>query len=119
MQTLVKPQRLAPYEKMSRTNLKTRIFHYFTEQPLQPSYAEYLSLNDALQTGDNAMDQVMDWVMTNPRQNRKLFETALYQGLDKLPHDIPVLTDFLKLSSMHRVGWIQPKLKQQSNSRIV
>lgn len=105
MQTLVKPQRLAPYEKMSRTNLKTRIFHYFTEQPLQPSYAEYLSLNDALQTGDNAMDQVMDWVMTNPRQNRKLFETALYQGLDKLPHDIPVLTDFFKIVE-HAPSWL-------------
>jgi hypothetical protein len=43
---------------------------------------------DALQTGDIAMDKVMDWVMTNPRQNRKLFETALYQGLDKLPNEI-------------------------------
>jgi hypothetical protein len=84
MQTLIKPQRLASFETMARTNMKSKLFYYFTDQQLQPSYDEYLSLNRALQTGDIAMDKVMDWVMTNPRQNRKLFETALYQGLDTL-----------------------------------
>ncbi len=96
MQTLIQLTRLAPFEKMNRSNLKSTLFHYFTEQQLQPSYDEYLSLNKALQTGDVAMDLVMDWVMSNPRQNRKLFETALYQGIDQLPEDIPILTTFFK-----------------------
>ena len=97
MQTLIKPTRLAPFEKMSRSNLKSKLFNYFTDQQVQPNYEEYLSLNQALQTGDVPMDKVMDWVMTNPRQNRKLFETALYQGIDQLPQEIPELTEFFNL----------------------
>ena len=107
MQTLIKPQRLASFETMARTNMKSKLFYYFTDQQLQPSYDEYLSLNLALQTGDIAMDKVMDWVMTNPRQNRKLFETALYQGLDKLPNEIPELTDFFKMVEQAPT-WLDP-----------
>lgn len=97
MQTLIKPTRLAPFEKMTRSNLKSKLFNYFTDQQVQPNYEEYLSLNQALQTGDVPMDKVMDWVMTNPRQNRKLFETALYQGINQLPQEIPELTEFFNL----------------------
>ena len=107
MQTLIKPQRLASFETMAQTNMKSKLFYYFTDQQLQPSYDEYLSLNRALQTGDIAMDKVMNWVMTNPRQNRKLFETALYQGLDKLPNEIPELTDFFKMVEQAPT-WLDP-----------
>lgn len=107
MQTLIKPTRLAPFEKMSRNNIKFKIFNYLTNQQAQPSYEEYISLNTALQTGDVPMDKVMQWVMTNPRQNRKLFETALYQGIDKLPQEEPVLTEFFNLVEKKPM-WFDP-----------
>ena len=104
MQILNQPKRLAPFEKMTQKNLKSTLFNLFTDQHLQPSYDEYLELNTALQTGDIPMDKVMAWVMTNPRQNRKLFETALYQGLDQLPEQIPALTEFFNLVE-HAPSW--------------
>ena len=94
MQTFPILKRLAPFEKMSRLNIGSKLFNFFTHQHIQPSYAEYLSLNQALQTGDLPMDEVIDWVMTNPKQNRKLFEIALYQGVEHLPQDIPILIKF-------------------------
>ncbi|NNP72566.1 hypothetical protein A7P53_08300 [Acinetobacter defluvii] len=94
MKSLTLPKRLASFEKMAQSSLKSKVFSYLIDQKLQPTYAEYLRLNTALKTGDVTMDEVMQWVMSNPRQNRKLFETALYQGLDQLPHDVPVLTQF-------------------------
>lgn len=94
MQT--RPKRLAPFEKMLKSDLKAKILGYMTDDHIQPTYAEYLSLNESLQTGDIAMDKVMSWVMQNPREHRKYFETALYQGLEKLPHQIIELTEFFK-----------------------
>ncbi|AWL30291.1 DUF2236 domain-containing protein [Acinetobacter defluvii] len=94
MKSLTLPKRLASFEKMTQSSLKSKVFSYLTNQKLQPTYTEYLRLNTALQTGDVTMDEVMQWVMSNPRQNRKLFETALYQGLDQLPYEVPVLTQF-------------------------
>jgi len=91
------PSRLAAFETMVQSNLKTKILGYMTNQHLQPSYAEYLQLNEALQAGDEPMDQVMRWVLQNPKLHRKYFETALYEGLDKLPHDVPELTQFFSL----------------------
>lgn len=107
MQSIITPQRLSSFEKMTRKNIKSRLFNFFTDQTLQPSYEEYLDLNQAIQTGDVPMDKVMDWVMTNPRQNRKLFETALYKGLDKLPHEVPELTEFFNLVEKKPL-WLDP-----------
>ena len=102
MQTI--PKRLAPFEKMLQSDLKAKILSYMTNDHIQPTYAEYLSLNEALQTGDVAMDKVMAWVMQNPRQHRQYFETALYQGVDQLPHQIPELTEFFNLVE-HKPDW--------------
>ena len=97
MQSINKPTRLASFEKMIQSNLKTKILRYMIDQDVQPSYDEYLALNNALQSGDEPMDQVMQWVMQNPREHRKYFEIALYEGIDKLPHEIPELARFFTM----------------------
>ena len=97
MQTITQPKRLASFEEMCQLNIKTKVLGYITHQDVQPTYEEYVALNHALQSGDQAMDKVMQWVMQNPRQHRQYFETALYKGLDHLPHPISELTEFFKI----------------------
>lgn len=110
MLSIPKPNRLAAFETMVQSNLKTKILGYMTNQHLQPSYAEYLQLNEALQAGDEPMDQVMRWVLQNPKLHRKYFETALYEGLDKLPHDVPELTQFFSLVERKPTWYDQVKI---------
>ncbi|APU47097.1 MULTISPECIES: oxygenase MpaB family protein [Acinetobacter] len=110
MLSIPKPSRLAAFETMVQSNLKTKILGYMTNQHLQPSYAEYLQLNEALQAGDEPMDQVMRWVLQNPKLHRKYFETALYEGLDKLPHDVPELTQFFSLVERKPTWYDQVKI---------
>ncbi|WP_151839404.1 oxygenase MpaB family protein [Acinetobacter junii] len=110
MLSIPKPSRLAAFETMVQSNLKTKILGYMTNQHLQPSYAEYLQLNEALQAGDELMDQVMRWVLQNPKLHRKYFETALYEGLDKLPHDVPELTQFFSLVEQKPTWYDQVKI---------
>jgi len=76
MQSITKPKRLAAFEDMSQANIKTKILSYMTHQQVQPNYQEYLALNTALQSGDAPMDQLLLWVLQNPKQHRKYFETA-------------------------------------------
>lgn len=90
------PKRLASFEKMQKSDLLSKLLNRITDQNFVPNYDDYLNLNQSMYTGDEPMDNVMAWVMTNPRQHRKYFETALYQGLDQLPHEIPELTTFFK-----------------------
>lgn len=97
MSNLKTPKRLASFERMQKSDLISRVLNKFTDQNFIPSYDDYLALNQSMHTGDIAMDTVMAWVMTNPRVHRKYFETALYKGLDQLPHEIPELTTFFKL----------------------
>lgn len=101
-------KRLASFEKMRHSDLISKILNHFTDQHFIPSYEDYLELNQSLFTGDVAMDKVMQWVMENPRRNRKLFETALYQGVEKLDIDEPVLTDFFDLVTTPPV-WLEPE----------
>lgn len=110
MLSIPKPSRLAAFETMVQSNLKTKILGYITNQHLQPSYAEYLQLNEALQAGDEPIDQVMRWVLQNPKLHRKYFETALYEGLDKLPHDVPELTQFFSLVERKPTWYDQVKI---------
>ena len=110
MLSIPKPSRLAAFETMVQSNLKTKILGYMINQHLQPSYAEYLQLNEALQAGDEPMDQVMRWVLQNPKLHRKYFETALYEGLDKLPHDVPELTQFFSLVERKPTWYDQVKI---------
>ena len=56
------------------------------------------------------MDQVMRWVLQNPKLHRKYFETALYEGLDKLPHDVPELTQFFSLVERKPTWYDQVKI---------
>ena len=73
MSTITILKRLAPFEKMLNSNWKTQILILLTGQHLQPTYAEYLSLNQALQKGDTAMDQVIVWMMQNPKLHQQYF----------------------------------------------
>ena len=88
-------KRLASYERVTKSDVVSKVLHKFTDQNFIPSYAEYLELNDSLYAGDIAMDRVMDWVMTDPRRNRKRFEMALYQGVDQLEAPESILIEFL------------------------
>ena len=88
------PRRLKSFDNMRKSNWKTRAFQLLSKQPLQPSQAEYDLIQHALNRGDPAMDAIIQWVMQNPKQHRSYFETALFQGLDQLPHAIPELTRF-------------------------
>ena len=72
MQSIVKPKRLAAFEDMIQSNIKTKILGYMTHQQIQPNYQEYLSLNTALQSGDAPMDKLLLWILQNPKQNRHL-----------------------------------------------
>ncbi len=83
MQSITKPKRLAAFKDMSQANIKTKILSYMTHQQVQPNYQEYLALNTALQSGDAPMDQLLLWILQNPKQHRKYFETTLYEGLEK------------------------------------
>ena len=104
------PKRLASYEKMVQSSITSKVLSYLVNQDIQPNYDEYLALNTALQSGDEPMDQVMQWMLQNPKPHRKYFETALYEGLDKLPHNIPELTDFFHLVEQKPVWYEQHKI---------
>lgn len=104
------PKRMASYERMKRSDLLSKLLHKMTDQNFIPTYAEYLELNESLHTGDVPMDRLMDWVMTNPRENRKLFETALYQGLDALPKPVPEIKAFFDLVEQQPVWFDQEKI---------
>lgn len=104
------PKRMASYERMKRSDLLSKLLHKMTDQNFIPTYAEYLELNESLHTGDVPMDRLMDWVMTNPRENRKLFEKALYQGLDALPKPVPEIKAFFDLVEQQPVWFDQEKI---------
>ena len=104
------PKRMASYERMKRSDLLSKLLHKMTDQNFIPTYAEYLELNESLHTGDVPMDRLMDWVMINPRENRKLFETALYQGLDALPKPVPEIKAFFDLVEQQPVWFDQEKI---------
>jgi hypothetical protein len=112
MQSIVKPKRLAAFEDMIQSNIKTKILGYMTHQQIQPNYQEYLSLNTALQSGDAPMDQLLLWILQNPKQHRKYFETALYEGLEKLPHEIAELTTFFQLVEQKPDWYDQAKVDE-------
>lgn len=114
MSNIKTPKRMSSFEKMRHSDLLSKILNRFTDQNFIPTYAEYTALNDSMYQGDEPMDKVMTWVMTNPRQHRKYFETALYQGIQHLPHDIPELIEFFELAESPP-EWLDP---QKMNTAI-
>ena len=112
MQTLSMPKRLSSFDVFSQSNFKTKIFSFLTEQKLQPSYDEYLALNNALQSGDPAMDTLLHWIMQNPKQHRQYFETALYQGTSKLPYEIAEISTFFESVEQKPAWYDAQKINQ-------
>lgn len=96
MSTFTIPKRMSSFEKMKKSDLLSKLLNKFTDQNFVPNYDDYLALNESMHVGDAAMDSIMDWVMTNPKKHRKLFETALYEGIEQLPEPIPLLSEFFK-----------------------
>lgn len=94
--TALSPTRLHSFQRMQQSTLFSMLLSHFSDKPLAPSYAEYLQLNKALVSGDTHMDALVSWVMQNPKQNRKLFEQALYQGLESLHSTPPELISFFQ-----------------------
>lgn len=88
--------RLAPFSSTQQSNILSFALTHLTKGSTQPSYAEYLSLNKALQTGDTEMEKIITWMMKNPKLHREYFETALFKGIDQLPHTIPELEVFFQ-----------------------
>lgn len=111
MQTFT-PTRLVSFQNMQKSNWQSQILSHFIKQPLQPTYSEYLSLNDALTKGDNVMEPVLQWIMQNPKLHRGYFETALFQGLDQLPHAIPEIETFFQQVTTTPHWLDESKLKQ-------
>jgi hypothetical protein len=93
---LLMPTRLASFQEMQKSNWQSQILTHLIQQPLQPSYSEYLSLSDALTKGDEGMEPLLQWVMRNPKLHRSYFETALFQGPDQLPHRIAEIETFFQ-----------------------
>lgn len=112
MQTITIPKRLMPFQAMVTPHLKAKMMSYLIGEKVEPSYQEYLSLAKALHTGDVEMDHLIKWVILNPRQHRQYFETALYQGLDHLPHEIPELTHFFNVVQEKPSWYDQKKIDQ-------
>ncbi|NHB59359.1 DUF2236 domain-containing protein [Acinetobacter sp. 194] len=108
MSNIKTPKRMASFERMIESDFLSKILNRFTDQNFVPTYKDYLELNQSMYTGDEAMDQLMVWVMTNPRIHRQYFETALYQGLEHLPHTIPELENFFKLVETPP-EWLDPQ----------
>lgn len=94
--TALSPTRLHSFQRMQQSTLFSMLLSHFSIKPLAPSYTEYLQLNKALVSGDTHMDAVVSWVMQNPKQNRKLFEQALYQGFGSLSPAVAELTRFFQ-----------------------
>lgn len=79
---------------MSEQSWLSRVLSRINKRPIQPSFEEYTALGQALQSGDQEMDQLILWMMKNPRLHRQFFETALFQGIEQLPESIPELEHF-------------------------
>lgn len=111
--TISPPSRLASYQQMQQGNLVSQVLSHLTGQTIQPTYNEYLSLQKALNIGDPQMEKVIAWVMENPKLHRSYFETALFQGLDHLEHQIPELEQFFQHIET-TPKWLEPKKLQHA-----
>ena len=88
------PSRLSSFQQMSQHSWLSRVLSQVIKRPAQPSFDEYNELNQALQSGDKEMDQVIVWMMKNPKLHRQYFEIALFQGIEQLPESMPELEHF-------------------------
>ena len=84
MMSLTYPTRLMAFEHTQSSNWMTQILNHLCDTPVQPNYAEHCQIARSINDGDRLMDPVIEWVMQAPKERRKLFETALFQGLDHL-----------------------------------
>ncbi|WP_343682869.1 oxygenase MpaB family protein [Acinetobacter baylyi] len=106
------PSRLASFSCMSQQNWFSRALSHLCKRPAQPNFEEYNLLKEALQSGDDEMDQVIIWMMKNPRLHRQYFETALFKGIEHLAEPIPELEKFFSLVTQIPVWLEQNKIEQ-------
>lgn len=106
------PSRLASFSCMSQQNWFSRALSHLCKRPAQPNFEEYNLLKEALQSSDDEMDQVIIWMMKNPRLHRQYFETALFKGIEHLAEPIPELEKFFSLVTQIPAWLEQDKIEQ-------
>lgn len=106
------PSRLASFSRMSQQTWLSRALSHLYKRPAQPNFEEYKILKEALQAGDDAMDQVIIWMMKNPRLHRQYFETALFKGIEHLAKPIPELEKFFSHVTQAPAWLEQYKIEQ-------
>ena len=118
--SLTYPTRLMAFEHTQSSNWMTQILNHLCDTPVQPNYAEHCQIARSINDGDRLMDPVIEWVMQAPKERRKLFETALFQGLDHLQgdateythDDVKVLCDFF--TQVEQIpSWVDQKKIQK------
>lgn len=119
--SLTYPTRLMAFEHTQKSNWMTQILNHLCDTPVQPNYAEHCQIARSINDGDRLMDPVIEWVMQAPKERRKLFETALFQGLDHLQgdateythDDVKVLYDFF--AQVEQIpSWVDQKKIQNA-----
>ena len=93
---MFQPGRLKDFKQTQKNNMLSLLLNRVCKKPMQPSYTEYQELNRSILVGDPPMEKVVNWVFENPKKHRPMFNTALYEGVDKLKEPAPVLEEFFK-----------------------
>ena len=93
---MFQPGRLKDFRQTQKNDIASIFLNRVCKKPMQPTYIEYQELNRSMIVGDPHMEKVVNWVFENPKKHRPMFNTALYQGVDKLTESAPVLEEFFK-----------------------
>lgn len=89
------PGRVRPFEKTQGPT--PRWLHLILGRELAPTRLEFDAVTQDLWQGDPAMDTLVDWMFTQGgRDARHQFETALKQGIGKVPDASEPLRAFFK-----------------------
>lgn len=102
------PTRVRPFEK---TQAPTPLWQsWLLGRSMAPSRAEYDRVCRGLLSGDPAMDDLVDWMHAfGPSRSRGLFQQAVAQGIDSVPHAPTPLRAFFE--AVETVpGWVDFKL---------
>lgn len=103
----IKLARLKDFEETQKDTLASKVLTRLCKQQANPSYEEYQELQRGILTGDVPMDKVVAWVLENPKKHRKMFETALYKGIEHIDEKAPILEEFFAYIEK-KLDWVEP-----------
>lgn len=102
------PTRVRPFVKTQKPTPAWQ--RLLLGRELSPSRAEYDTVVAALDVGDPAMDQLLDWMIAHgPREARALFERALGGGIASVPEAPEPLRAFFATVDTPP-AWLDPTL---------